>query len=74
MPTQNADLNPPDDASLAGFSRDMTPPERRTCFMGWALDAMDFMIYPLVIGTIIAHFLHRVVPDAPARLGAGFRL
>jgi MFS family permease len=31
--------------------------ERRTfwaCAAGWALDGMDFMIYPLVIGTIIA--------------------
>jgi MFS family permease len=57
MPSENARFSPPDDASLAGFFRDMTPPERRTfwaCFMGWALDAMDFMIYPLVIGTIIA--------------------
>src|SRR3954452_24393227 len=30
--------------------------ERRTfwsCAMGWALDGMDFMIYPLVNGTII---------------------
>jgi MFS family permease len=57
MPTETAKFSPPDDASLAGFFRDMTPPERRTfwaCFMGWALDAMDFMIYPLVIGTIIA--------------------
>jgi MFS family permease len=46
-----------EDTSLAGFYRSMTPPERRTfwaCFVGWALDAMDFMIYPLVIGTIIA--------------------
>jgi MFS family permease len=34
----------------------MTPPERRTfwaCATGWALDGMDFMIYPLVIGTLI---------------------
>ncbi|OYX70996.1 MAG: MFS transporter [Rhizobiales bacterium 32-66-11] len=48
---------PAEDLSLSGFFRNMTPPERRTfwaCFMGWALDAMDFMIYPLVIGTIIA--------------------
>ena len=44
------------DASLTGFYRDMTAPERRTfwaCFAGWALDGMDFMIYPLVVGTII---------------------
>lgn len=47
----------PSDTSLTEFFRAMTPPERRTfwaCFMGWLLDAMDFMIYPLVIGTIIA--------------------
>lgn len=45
-----------DDTSLTGFFKEMTPPERRTfwaCFVGWTLDAMDFMIYPLVIGTII---------------------
>lgn len=44
------------DASLTKFYTSMTLPERRTfwaCFTGWALDAMDFMIYPLVIGTII---------------------
>lgn len=44
------------DTSLTGFYRDMTLPERRTfwaCATGWALDGMDFMIYPLVIGTII---------------------
>ena len=44
------------DASLAAFYRDMTAPERRTfwaCAGGWALDGMDFMIYPLVVGTII---------------------
>ncbi len=46
----------PDDTSLSAFYKDMTASERRTfwaCFAGWALDAMDFMIYPLVIGTII---------------------
>lgn len=45
-----------DDTSLTAFFKDMSPPERRTfwaCFVGWTLDAMDFMIYPLVIGTII---------------------
>ncbi|MGO9006704.1 MAG: MFS transporter [Beijerinckiaceae bacterium] len=43
-------------ASLTAFYRDMTAPERRTfwaCASGWALDGMDFMIYPLVVGTII---------------------
>lgn len=46
-----------EDTSLLAFYRDMTLPERRTfwaCAAGWALDGMDFMIYPLVIGTIIA--------------------
>jgi MFS family permease len=45
-----------DSASLTAFYRDMTVPERRTfwaCATGWALDGMDFMIYPLVIGTIV---------------------
>jgi len=44
------------DTSLAAFYRDMTVPERRTfwaCFWGWLLDGMDFMVYPLVIGTLI---------------------
>lgn len=44
------------DASLLAFYRDMNAPERRTfwaCASGWALDGMDFMIYPLVIGTIM---------------------
>src|SRR6201996_8115532 len=45
-----------EDSSLLAFYRDMNLPERRTfwaCSAGWALDGMDFMIYPLVIGTII---------------------
>ncbi|AVH45059.1 MFS transporter [Agrobacterium tumefaciens] len=44
-----------EDTSLTGFYKDMTLPEKRTfwaCATGWALDGMDFMIYPLVIGTI----------------------
>jgi MFS family permease len=48
---------PEDDTSLAAFYRQMTSPERRafwTCFLGWGLDSLDFMIYPLVIGTITA--------------------
>jgi MFS family permease len=47
---------PIEDTSLLAFYRDMNQPERRTfwaCAAGWALDGMDFMIYPLVIGTII---------------------
>ena len=45
-----------EDSSLAAFYRDMNASERRTfwaCAAGWALDGMDFMIYPLVIGTSI---------------------
>jgi MFS family permease len=45
-----------DDPSLFAFYRDMNGPERHTfwaCAAGWALDGMDFQIYPLVIGTII---------------------
>ena len=51
------DVEAPADSSLAGFYRAMSGAERRTfwaCFVGWALDGMDFMVYPLVIGSIIA--------------------
>lgn len=44
------------DSSLTTFYRDMTGPERRTfwaCFGGWALDGMDFMIYPLVLSSLM---------------------
>ncbi len=55
--TNDADrIVPIEDASLGAFYRGMSLPERRTfwaCAAGWALDGMDFMIYPLVIGTII---------------------
>src|ERR1700738_3017315 len=50
------EVAPIEDSSLLAFYRDMNQPERRTfwaCASGWALDGMDFMIYPLVIGTII---------------------
>src|SRR5580692_11720133 len=46
-----------EDTSLLAFYHDMDQAERRTfwaCASGWALDGMDFMIYPLVIGTIVA--------------------
>jgi MFS family permease len=45
------------DPGLIAFYRDMTGPERRTfwaCFGGWALDGMDFMIYPLVLTSVMA--------------------
>ena len=56
-PTQRIERAEIEDTSLLAFYRDMNAPERRTfwaCAAGWALDGMDFMIYPLVIGTIIA--------------------
>jgi len=46
-----------EDTSLLAFYREMDLPERRTfwsCFGGWTLDGMDFMIYTLVIGSITA--------------------
>jgi MFS family permease len=55
-PSRTIETAPIEDTSLLAFYRDMTVPERRTfwaCASGWALDGMDFMIYPLVIGTII---------------------
>jgi MFS family permease len=57
MTTDSIDHEAVADASLTGFYTSMTNPERRTfwaCFGGLALDGLDFMIYPLVIGTIIA--------------------
>lgn len=42
---------------LRAFYTDMNLRERRTfwaCFMGWGLDGLDFMIYPLVIGTMMS--------------------
>jgi MFS family permease len=59
-----------EDTSLLAFYRDMNLPERRTfwaCASGWALDGMDFMTYPLVIGTIIA--LWKVDPGTAGLAG-----
>src|ERR1700745_1625085 len=56
-PSQHVETAVIEDTSLLAFYRDMNLAERRTfwaCAAGWALDGMDFMIYPLVIGTIIA--------------------
>ncbi len=50
-------LATPASTGLAAFYREMSPMERHTfwaCFAGWVLDGLDFMIYPLVIGTIMA--------------------
>src|SRR5215469_10523495 len=55
-PSQHIETAEIEDTSLLAFYRDMDLAERRTfwaCAAGWALDGMDFMIYPLVIGTII---------------------
>src|SRR4030088_2985741 len=55
-PSETIEIAPIEDSSLLAFYRDMNLPERRTfwaCASGWALDGMDFMSYPLVIGTII---------------------
>ena len=55
-PAGAIEVAPIEDTSLLAFYRDMNLPERRTfwaCAAGWTLDGMDFMIYPLVIGTII---------------------
>lgn len=71
QPSQDAiEVAPIEDTSLLAFYRDMNAPERRTfwaCFAGWSLDGMDFMIYPLVIGTIIA--LWKVDPGTAGLAG-----
>lgn len=44
-------------SGLHEFYRSMTPIERRTfwaCALGWACDGLDFTIFPLVLGTIMA--------------------
>ncbi|MCP2215104.1 MFS transporter [Bradyrhizobium elkanii] len=59
-----------EDTSLLAFYRDMNLQERRTfwaCASGWTLDGMDFMIYPLVIGTIIT--LWKVDPGTAGLAG-----
>lgn len=69
-PSGTIEVAPIEDTSLLAFYRDMNPPERRTfwaCASGWALDGMDFMIYPLVIGTIIA--LWKVDPGTAGLAG-----
>jgi len=46
-----------DDSGMAAFYRAMTVPERRTmlaCALGYALDGLDFTIYTLVLGSVIA--------------------
>jgi MFS family permease len=46
-----------DDSGMTAFYRAMTVPERRTmlaCALGYALDGLDFTIYTLVLGSVIA--------------------
>src|SRR3981081_256382 len=69
-PSGAIEVAPIEDTSLLAFYRDMNLPERRTfwaCASGWALDGMDFMIYPLGIGTIIA--LWKVDPGTAGLAG-----
>src|SRR5580692_4387461 len=69
-PTGAIETAPIEDTSLLAFYRDMNPAERHTfwaCASGWALDGMDFMIYPLVIGTIIT--LWKVDPGTAGLAG-----
>src|ERR1700752_1372345 len=69
-PSQHVETADIEDTSLLAFYRDMDLAERRTfwaCAAGWALDGMDFMIYPLVIGTIIA--LWKVDPGTAGLAG-----
>jgi MFS family permease len=69
-PARSIEIAAIEDTSLLAFYRDMNLPERRTfwaCASGWALDGMDFMIYPLVIGTIIA--LWKVDPGTAGLAG-----
>lgn len=57
MSFPNVQVGAAGEGSARGFYRSMTKSERRTfwaCFSGLALDGLDFMIYPLVIGTIIS--------------------
>ncbi|SCC92949.1 putative 4-methylmuconolactone transporter [Thiomonas sp. X19] len=49
-------MDPVASSSLSSFYRNMTTTERRTfwaCAGGWGLDGLDFMIYPLIIVTIM---------------------
>ena len=49
----------PPDHSVLDFYRTMNAKGRRTfwaCTAGWTLDGMDFMLFPLVIGTLVTVF------------------
>src|ERR1700759_3096385 len=69
-PSRAIETAPIEDTSLLAFYRGMDLAERRTfwaCAGGWTLDGMDFMIYPLVIGTIIT--LWKVDPGTAGLAG-----
>jgi MFS family permease len=52
-------ISPVSDTSLFEFYRSMDSKGRRTfwaCTGGWTLDGMDFMLFPLLIGTLVTFF------------------
>lgn len=56
-PARATDASHAEDSGLAAFYRGMTIAERRTmlaCALGYALDGLDFTVYTLVLGTVIA--------------------
>jgi MFS family permease len=64
----------PESGSLGAFFKAMNPNEWRTfraCAGGWGLDGMDFMLYPLVIGTIMHQW---AVAPGPAGFAATLTL
>lgn len=68
--TEAIGIAAPAPSGLGAFYHDMTAPERRTfwaCGAGWALDGLDFMIYPLVLSTIMHEWS---VAAGPAGLAA----
>jgi len=57
MSIADSDILPVSDGSLIRLFQDMTPTEQRTfwaCASGYALDGLDFTVYPLLIGTLMS--------------------
>ena len=76
-PQAAAEIAAVEDTSFTGFYASMRAPEKRTfwaCAAGWGLDGMDFMIYPLVIGTIITMWKVDAALRRPCRHGYAFWL